>query len=211
VKPKTLLIAIVLIIGAIGGTYSIIRLNKTLHSSTPWPTKEWLTSSPEEQGMNSTKLKEMIEYIDEQGYTIDSILVIRNGYLVFEEYRSFYTKTTSHETRSATKSFTSAIIGIAIKEGYIENINQKVIDFFPEQNIQNLDSRKKSITIEHLLTMSTGLDWTHSLYGTTGEMYSSSDWVQFVLNRPHISFQPSYLKLQEEAPTSSQQSFCSIP
>ena len=84
-------------------------------------------------------------------------------------------------------NFTSTTIGIAIKEGYIENINQKVIDFFPDQNIQNLDSRKKLITIEHLLTMSTGLDWTHSLSGTTEEMYGSSDWVQFVLNRPMIS------------------------
>ena len=153
----------------------------------PWPTKGWLTSTPEEQDMDSTKLEEMMEHIDEHDYAIDSILVVRNGYIVWEEYRSFYSMTTPHETRSATKSFTSAVLGIAFKEGYIENVDQKVVDFFPEKNIQNLDSRKNSMTIEHLLTMSTGLDWYHSLYGTTQEMFASLDWVQFVLSQPMVS------------------------
>ena len=155
-------------------------------SGVPWPTNGWLTSTPEEQKMDSTKLEEMMEHIDEHDYAIDSILVVRNGYIVWEEYPSFYTMTTPHQIRSATKSFTSAVLGIAIQEGYIENVDQKVVDFFPEKNIQNLDSRKESITIEHLLTMSEGLDWFHSLGGTTGEMFASRDWVQFVLNRPMV-------------------------
>ena len=60
--------------------------------------------------MDSTKLEEMMEHIDEHDYAIDSIIVVRNGYIVWEEYPSFYTMTTPHETRSATKSFASAVL-----------------------------------------------------------------------------------------------------
>jgi CubicO group peptidase (beta-lactamase class C family) len=156
-----------------------------------WPTDEWSTSTPEEQDIDSNKLGEMIEYIQVNEIDIDSILVVRHGRLVFEEYpSSLYTSDTKHSIHSCTKSFTSALVGIAIQEGYIGSVTDKMVDYFPNRTIANLDSRKQSITIEHLLTMTSGLEWDEwSLpYGEYGndvaEMYRSNDAIQYVLDRP---------------------------
>jgi len=150
----------------------------------PWPTKGWLTSTPEEHGMNSTKLAQMLEFIDEQDLDIDSVIVIRNGYIVLEEYPNpAYGPDTKHKLWSATKSFTSALIGIAIEEGYIENVDQKVVDFFPERTFANLDQRKQNITIENLLTMSPGYQWS---MGDGSRMRDSPDPLQYVLDKPMV-------------------------
>ena len=62
-----------------------------------------------------------------------------------------------HVIHSNTKSITSALVGIALDKGYIKSVNQPVIEFFPEKTIANLDAQKRSITLEHLLTMASGL------------------------------------------------------
>ncbi|MFX0195057.1 MAG: serine hydrolase domain-containing protein [Candidatus Hodarchaeota archaeon] len=165
-----------------------------------WPTISWRTSTPETQGMDSTMLNQMLEYIGEQGYNIDSIMVIRNGYIVLEEYTNpSYNQITKHVCYSVTKSFTSALIGIAIQKGFINNIDQKVVDFFPDKTIANLDIRKQSMTIEHLLTMSTGLEWDEStfpymdlednpvLQNSYIQLIYSNDSIQFVLDQPMIN------------------------
>jgi len=77
---------------------------------------------------------------------------------------------------------TSALIGIAVEEGYINSINDYIINYFPNRTINNLDSRKQSITIKHLLTMTSGLEWDDSI--NYQEMTFRSDWVQYVLDRP---------------------------
>jgi len=88
-----------------------------------------------------------------------------------------------------TKSFTSALIGIAMKEGYIESLEQKMVEFFPERTIQNLDSWKQDITLEDMLTMRAGIEWDESSYPYTDlrntyiECSRSDDMVQFVLDR----------------------------
>ena len=125
-----------------------------------WPTVEWLSSTPESQNMNTTLLNSMISYIYDQEYAFDSIIVVRHGYMVLEEYPNpRYTSDDLHILYSVTKSFTSALIGIAIDLGYIESVDQKLLDFFPNTTILNLDSRKEEITLRHLLTMSAGFEW----------------------------------------------------
>jgi len=110
--------------------------------------------------MDSAKLDEMMESIDEMNLAIDSVVVVRNGYIVLEEYPDpNYGPDTLHQLYSATKSFTSALIGIAIQEGFIDNEEQRVLDLFPDRKIANLDSRKQNMTLEHLLTMTTGFEW----------------------------------------------------
>ncbi|MFW9993358.1 MAG: serine hydrolase domain-containing protein [Candidatus Odinarchaeota archaeon] len=154
----------------------------------------WPTSTPEEQGLNPDILSNMSVHIDSYMRNLDSVLIIRNGVLVYEEYYHLYTRTSKHEIYSCTKSITSALIGIAIDKGYIDNVNQKVVDFFPDKTFTNLDSRKQNMTLEHLLTMTTGLDWGESSpppgYGVVGQDYyhmiTSSDWVQYVLDKPVI-------------------------
>ncbi|MFX0092876.1 MAG: serine hydrolase domain-containing protein [Candidatus Hodarchaeota archaeon] len=157
-----------------------------------WPTTDWLSSTPEEQGMNSTKLNQMAEYIASHGFAIDSVVIVRNGYIVHEEYPNPTTSNRDHLhfLYSVTKSFSSALIGIAIQKGYISCIDQKVVEFFPNRTIANLDARKQNMTLEHLLTMTTGLEWDEWTYPYTDSrndvirMINSGDAVQFVLDRP---------------------------
>jgi CubicO group peptidase (beta-lactamase class C family) len=159
-----------------------------------WPTDGWQTSSPEDQGMDSTYLTALDEYIDEAylGNPIKSTLVIKNGYLVHETYYDSSYGMGMNDTRniySCTKSFTSTLIGIAISQGHL-NIDDYLIDFFPNITIENLDSRKRSITVEHLLTMTSGLPWDESSLpyqhpdNDWRRMTTSDNWVEFVINRP---------------------------
>lgn len=152
-----------------------------------WPTKGWRTSTPEEQGMHSGVLADILEIIQKEGYNIDNITIIRNGYLVTDAYFYPFEKGMKHSIHSCTKSITSALVGIALEMGYIKDINQPILEFFPEKTIANLDERKRAITLKHLLTMTSGLRCRDSyLHGWVGyrEMLSSADWAQYVLDLP---------------------------
>ena len=152
-----------------------------------WPTNGWRSSTPEEQGMDSGKLIEMMEMVRDESYAIDNITIIRNGYLVTDAYLFPFQKNTKHVIHSNTKSITSALVGIALDKGYIKSVNRPVLEFFPEKTIANLNEQKRSIALEHLLTMTSGLDTKDSyLYKWVGmgEMMRSEDWAQYVLDLP---------------------------
>jgi CubicO group peptidase (beta-lactamase class C family) len=85
-----------------------------------WPTSAWLSSSPEQQGMDSVKLVAMLTEIQDKHYPIHGLVIIRNGYLVLEMYIPPFQATSRHYIASATKSFTSALIGIAMEKGAIK-------------------------------------------------------------------------------------------
>jgi len=152
-----------------------------------WPTSGWQTSTPESQGMDSSVLKTMLETVQTQNYNIDSITVIRNGYLVLDASLFPYRQDSKHIIHSCTKSIVSILIGIAIDQDFIEGIQTPVLEFFPDRTVSNLDPDKKSLTLENLLTMTSGLECRDSyLYRWSGlnEMRGSDDWVQFMLNLP---------------------------
>ncbi len=146
-----------------------------------WPTEGWLESSPRNQEMDGKLLNDMVDYINDLTVTVDSIVVIKNGYIVKEGYFGLYEASWKHALWSVTKSFTCTLIGIAIKEGYIESVNEKVLDFFPDRNISNLDSRKEAMEIRHLLAMSTGMDYP-SDDAIWPSWMGSDDQVQFILD-----------------------------
>ena len=162
---------------------------------TYFPDTEWTSTTPEEQGMDSTILADMMQFIEDSGAPIHGLVVTRNGYIVEEDYWSYYSETSTHHIFSCTKSFTSTLIGIAIKEGFINNVSQKVLDFFPEMTIENVDARKEAMTLEHVLTMTTGLDWNehnNSYVDSTNmynQMFDSPNPIQFFLDLP-TAFEP---------------------
>ncbi|MHC4140394.1 MAG: serine hydrolase domain-containing protein [Planctomycetota bacterium] len=128
----------------------------------PWPTRSWPVSSPAEQGLQTATLNELVQLIreGEQFPDIHGVLVARNGYLVLEEYFAGYDADDIHMLQSVSKSFTSAIIGIAIEQELIAGVEEPVLDFFPEHDgIENLDDRKRAMTLEDLLTMRSGTDY----------------------------------------------------
>ena len=87
----------------------------------------------------------------------DSLLIYRDGRLIYEWYAKGWDKDTAHFVNSVTKSVVSALTGIAIAEGKIESIDQKVIDFYPDAVIAPGQECKRDITIKNLLTMTSGL------------------------------------------------------
>lgn len=104
-----------------------------------WPTIGWKTSTPEMQGMDPAKLMIADEFIQNRLPDTFSLLVVRNGYLVFEKYYSWGSAYKYAVVHSVTKSVTSALIGIALDKGYLQSLDQKLIEFFPEYVTVDLD------------------------------------------------------------------------
>jgi CubicO group peptidase (beta-lactamase class C family) len=151
----------------------------------PWPTKEWSTSSPEEQGMSSERLARLVEFGGSNN--MDSLLVTRHGRIVLEATYAPFRVGLKHRINSSTKAVVSTLVAMAMRDGRIDSTDRRVVDFFADRTIANLDERKKAITIRHLLDMTSGLEWTEGLGGVPRSFFAmerSPDWQQFVLDQP---------------------------
>jgi CubicO group peptidase (beta-lactamase class C family) len=138
--------------------------------------------------MDSAALVRLLQHIRDQDLGVHSLLVARHGVLVLEAYFHPYGPETRHAIYSATKSFSSALIGIALADGAIPSVDTPLLDLFPGRSVANVDRRKQQITLEHLLTMSSGLDWRRPPGGIVPvrQWELSDDRVQFVLDRPVV-------------------------
>ena len=145
--------------GITGCTYTSNNLDEIDYK--PQLGSDWEVSSPEEQNI-ATDLIAQLYLNAEKVETINSLLVIKNGKLIAEKYFHDGSIDLEQKTQSVTKSFTGALVGIAIDQGYIESVNQKMMDFFPELEDIITDPRKNDITIEHLLQMRAGYPWEES-------------------------------------------------
>jgi CubicO group peptidase (beta-lactamase class C family) len=164
-------------------------------------TDDWPTSTPKAEEVDSSLLNEISENWRRE---LHSLLVIRNGKLIFEKYyranNHIYTKDSKHVLFSATKSFTSTLIGIAIDKGFINNISQNVLEFFPEYNFSNADSLKKSLNLRHLLTMTSGFSWSEEPSNDDlRRMYFCLDSVKYVLDKPMATEPGEYFKYNSGA------------
>ena len=144
---------------------------------------EWTTSSPEEQGMEFAALAKAVEAGKQPDLNLHSLLVIRNGVIVSETYYGSFKQDTTHELYSVTKSFTSTLIGIALDQGKLDGIDRPVLEYFPKLKVEAVDAEKSAMTVEDLLTMTSGLDWIEGdpVYRA---MYMSRDWTKYVLDIP---------------------------
>lgn len=147
-----------------------------------YPTDEWQTKSPREVGLDEGVIEELIEEISNTD--VNTMLMIKDGYLVKEYYKGSALKGRTTPINSATKSITSALIGIAIDKGYIESIDQKVSDFLPELLKDDIESDKLTWTIEHLLTMSVGSQWDEFSGESFWDMIGSNDWIDYTISQP---------------------------
>ena len=118
---------------------------------------------------------------------ITSIVVIKDGKLLLEEYFNGADRNTLHDPRSAGKSFASTLMGIAIKDGYIKDENQTLDQFYNLKSFENYDVKKDQIKIKDLLTMSSafeGSDADSNSPGNEENMYPTDNWVKFALDLP---------------------------
>lgn len=170
----------------------IPRLGGTAKPPAPdyWPTEAWQSSTPEAQGIDSALLADALLAWRQENIQIHSLLIVRNGYMVTNATFYPYDGQTIHDVASVTKSVMTTLIGIAADQGKLD-LDDKMVSFFPDRTIANLDARKEAITVRHLVSMTSGLQCVRDgLEGdTTLEMLRSPDYVQFALDLP-VAYEP---------------------
>ena len=172
----------------------------------------WPTATPESVGLSDTSLQAMTDAIVRGEFQkITSVLIARRGQLVHEAYFEGFDRQSHMNTRSATKSVTGMLVGIAIDNGFLASVNAPVLPFFPEkQPVQYADPRKETITVEDFLTMSSILECDDSnpfSRGNEERMYPIEDWIQFTLDLPIKGF-PAWTTRPEDSPYGRSFSYC---
>lgn len=124
-------------------------------SYTPLNLEDWKVSSPTAQGLNKNLVDELF-YDASHLKTLYGLLVVKNGYLIGEQYFNIGSVNQLSQRASVTKSYISALLGIALENKCISSINQRMLDYFPEIENKITDPRKKNITIKQMLQMRAG-------------------------------------------------------
>ncbi len=146
-----------------------------------------------EQGINYEKLIKLLNYITNSHQELHSLIILRNGYLITDLHSFPFNNDLPLYVNCCTESIMSALVGIAIAEGLIQSVDEKVLNYFPEYvnefDTEICDRYKRDITIEHLLKMTTGIEWddTSVIFGENSydsRMYRSDDPVRFVFEQP---------------------------
>jgi CubicO group peptidase (beta-lactamase class C family) len=149
------------------------------------PLKDWPISTSK---METTKMEDLNRKIASHFYKdITSVVVIKEDKLLIEEYFNGANRNTLHDTRSVGKSFTSTLLGIAVKDSYIKSETQILNEFYDLKSFQNYSASKDSITLKSLMTMSStfeGSDMNSESIGHEENMYPTKNWVAFTLNLP---------------------------
>ncbi len=183
-KRMILVVGVALLVGAASNA----RCQAVLESAAE-AHDGWITATPESAGVALKPLQDMEAAIRAGDFKkIGSVLIARHGKLVYENYLDG-SADTLRDTRSATKSITDALVGLAIGEKRLTGVDARVLAILPERarKIQNPDPRKDKITVEDFLTMSSVLecdDWNDASRGNEERMYVIEDWAQFILDLP---------------------------
>lgn len=166
---------------------SIIESPTTEHDTAPSePVEEilpwsWPTDTPENQGLNQAALDTVHATFDT--FPLLSSVIVKNGYLIDTYCKDGYADQV-FVLNSASKSITSALIGIAIDQGYIEDVTVPLSDYFP-QVLEFDDTAWQQITIWHLLTHTSGILTTDD---SNWEAWRSADnWIDYILELPIVS------------------------
>lgn len=148
-------------------------------------------SSPTKEGLDSARLFEWVADLQENDTdAIRSVLIAKNNRLVLEAYFDGWHRDRKQDMRSASKSFVSAVMGIALEKGVVKSIDEKILGFFPEyDSYLKWDDRKAEMRIRDFLRMRTGLscnDWVEYSPGNQEKMYVTDDWIKFILDLPVV-------------------------
>ncbi|WP_420387073.1 serine hydrolase domain-containing protein [Roseivirga sp.] len=151
----------------------------------------WETANLKSTAFDTTRLYAFFNQLTKEDHELHGMLLVDNNQLVLEEYFNGYNASQPHDLRSVSKSIISILLGIAIDEGIIDDINDPISKYLKSHNPEkNLDNRKNEITIEHLLTMSAGWDcndWDKNSQGQEDRIYKKKDWIQYTLDLPVIN------------------------
>ncbi|HWM18784.1 MAG TPA: serine hydrolase, partial [Ilumatobacteraceae bacterium] len=144
----------------------------------------WTTSTPEAQGMDSSRLERASAALADLPYSW-SFLVIRHGALVFERYYNGSAKNQSNNVHSASKSIWGAAIGIAIDHGRISSADATIASVLPSRYDAAMNPETETIKVRDLLTMTSGSRWTENT--TETELQKTPDWIAATLRLPRAA------------------------
>jgi CubicO group peptidase (beta-lactamase class C family) len=128
---------------------------------------------------------ELLQRVRDREMALHSLIVLRHGRVVVECYLHPYDAGALHNVKSVSKSFMSALTGIALQRGILNSLDQRVVEFFPNYLEPGDDPRKRQISLRHLLTMTPGLELDES-GGILMEIFRASDWIWATLQRPML-------------------------
>lgn len=144
--------------------------------------------SLEDAGFNRDSINALYTLIDETPHKdFRGIVVIKDNNLVIEWYFNSFWRNHIHDIRSAGKSITSLLLGVAIKEGLVQNLDQNVYSFFPKEKYPSIHEDYKRIKIKHLLDMASGLDADSDdgqTPGNAGQWIARDEWLNYLLSIP---------------------------
>ena len=153
----------------------------------------WETASLDDAGINVEQIEIVTDKIQKNVFRdIQSLLIVKNSALVHEEYFNGYSRNHLQDIFSITKSISSSLIGIAVDKGFINSVNDPVISYLPQYLNDVTDDKMNEVTLKHILTLSSGMDWDERSYeytdqrNTENQMVQHYDWMQFVISRPII-------------------------
>lgn len=154
-----------------------------------FPTDDWRSLEPAKLGFDPAKLDEALAYNPAKLKT-EALLVIRHGYIASEQYFGSFTQSSRHQSYSMAKSFSSALVGIAIEQGKISGVDEKLCKYYPSDwKCDDPSDKHGSITIHHALTLTTGLQWQEDWRtkpSTTSNDAMSGNVLQTALRRPVV-------------------------
>ena len=170
------------------------------------------TADPANEGFSQSRLKQMQDAIDTGEFkAITSVLVARHGKIVYEHYFDSDGVDGLRNTRSATKTITGTLIGLAIDRRLLPGMDAHVMDYFADMKpIEYPDPRKNKITLEDFLTMSSLLecdDENSFSRGNEERMYLVEDWAKFTLDLPIRGF-PGWQSKPSDSPYGRSWSYC---
>jgi len=150
----------------------------------------WQVSSLQAVGIEVEPIEEISAQIRDRD-TIDhvlSLLIVKNGKLVHEVYSPYCQRNTLHVLASITKTITSTLVGIAIDRGMIKSVDTKVHTLIPEFANQIKDPSFKNISLKHIMTMTSGLNWNERVsynnpQNDEYQMVESENWTKYVLSK----------------------------
>ncbi|HPN31981.1 MAG TPA: serine hydrolase [bacterium] len=150
-----------------------------------WPTADWRQANPETLGMNSDKLAELENAIKSRHGNINAFIIVKKGFMVYEQYFNGFNNEDVHNVASVAKSFISALIGIAIDLGLIKSADQKIIDFFPEYKTGPDDIVKRAVTIKHMLTMTAPIasKTSGNRWEALDRLRRQKDWIKYIFEQ----------------------------
>lgn len=152
---------------------------------TPLPGDDWPVSTPEERGLDPMLVAELYQEAADLE-TIYGLLVVKDGYLIAEDYFNSGSVGQKALLQSVAKSFTSALVGIALDQGCLSSVDQKMIDFFPDYAEQIGDPRKRQVSVRDMLKMRAGFP-SEEDDAALWEAAWSGDYVHHVVDFPLTS------------------------